>query len=117
MVIRMPYGGINALEHHSESMEAIFGRIPGLKVVVPSTHTMPRDAYSSYRERDTILFMEPKRIYRAIKQEVEEEFTIPLAGPMFLHRKYVTVVVRSNGKGGAKGSAYGKRVWYKCRTY
>jgi len=81
IVIRMPYGGgINALEHHSESMEAIFGHIPGLKVVVPST---PHDAkgmlISAIENNDTILFMEPKRIYRAIKQEVEEgKFTIPL---------------------------------------
>ena len=81
MVIRMPYGGgINALEHHSESMEAIFGHIPGLKVVAPST---PHDAkgmlISAIESNDTILFMEPKRIYRAIKQEVAEgKFTIPL---------------------------------------
>ncbi len=81
IVIRMPYGGgINALEHHSESMEAIFGHIPGLKVVAPST---PHDAkgmlISAIESNDTILFMEPKRIYRAIKQEVAEgKFTIPL---------------------------------------
>jgi len=81
MVIRMPYGGgINALEHHSESMETIFGHIPGLKVVVPST---PHDAkgmlIAAIESNDTILYMEPKRIYRAIKQEVEEgKFTIPL---------------------------------------
>ncbi|MEA5006654.1 MAG: alpha-ketoacid dehydrogenase subunit beta [Rikenellaceae bacterium] len=81
IVIRMPYGGgINALEHHSESMEAIFGHIPGLKVVVPST---PHDAkgmlISAIESNDTILFMEPKRIYRAIKQEVADgKYTIPL---------------------------------------
>ena len=81
MVIRMPYGGgINALEHHSESMEAIFGHIPGLKVIAPST---PHDAkgmlISAIESNDTILYMEPKRIYRAIKQEVAEgKFTIPL---------------------------------------
>jgi len=81
MVIRMPYGGgINALEHHSESMEALFGHIPGLKVVIPST---PHDAkglmISAIESNDTIIFMEPKRIYRAIKQEVpEEKFNIPI---------------------------------------
>jgi pyruvate dehydrogenase E1 component beta subunit len=81
VVIRMPYGGgINALEHHSESMEAIFGHIPGLKVVAPST---PHDAkgmlISAIESNDTILFMEPKRIYRAVKQEVAEgKYTIPL---------------------------------------
>ncbi len=81
MVIRMPYGGgINALEHHSESMEALFGHIPGLKVISPST---PHDAkgmlIAAIESNDTILYMEPKRIYRAIKQEVsEEKFTIEL---------------------------------------
>lgn len=81
MVIRMPYGGgINALEHHSESMEAFYGHTPGLKVVIPST---PYDAKglltSAIESDDTIIFMEPKRIYRAIKQEVpEEKISIPI---------------------------------------
>lgn len=96
MVIRMPYGGgINALEHHSESMEAIFGHIPGLIVVVPST---PHDAkgmlISAIESNDTILFMEPKRLYRAIKQEVsEDKYTIPLGKASVLSPgKDVTVV-------------------------
>lgn len=81
MVIRMPYGGgINALEHHSESMEAVWAHIPGIKVVIPS---VPHDAkgllISAIESDDTIIFMEPKRIYRAIKQEVtEEKFTVPI---------------------------------------
>jgi pyruvate dehydrogenase E1 component beta subunit len=81
VVVRIPYGGgINALEHHSESMEAIYAQIPGLKVVIPST---PADAkgllISAIESEDPILFMEPKRIYRAIKQEVsEEKFKIPI---------------------------------------
>jgi len=80
IVIRMPYGGgINALEHHSESTEAIYAQIPGLKVVIPST---PHDAkgllISAIESNDTVIYMEPKRIYRAIKQEVpEEKFGIP----------------------------------------
>ncbi|MDD2386906.1 MAG: alpha-ketoacid dehydrogenase subunit beta [Bacteroidales bacterium] len=81
MVIRMPYGGgINALEHHSESIEAIWAHIPGLKVVIPST---PHDAkglmIAAIESPDPVFFMEPKRIYRAIKQEVDEEkFSIPI---------------------------------------
>jgi pyruvate dehydrogenase E1 component beta subunit len=75
MVIRMPYGGgIKALEHHSESMEAIYGHIPGLKVVIPST---PHDAkgllISAIESQDPVIYMEPKRIYRAVKQEVSED--------------------------------------------
>ena len=81
MVIRFPYGGgVNALEHHSDSPEALFAHIPGLKVVIPST---PHDAkgmmIAAIESNDPVIFMEPKRIYRAIKQEVsDEKFTIPL---------------------------------------
>ena len=81
IVLRMPYGGnIKALEHHSESMEAMFAHVQGLKVVIPST---PYDAkgllIASIESDDPIVFMEPKRIYRAIKQEVPEgKYTIPI---------------------------------------
>ena len=81
MVIRFPYGGgINAIEHHSESPEALYSHIPGLKVVVPST---PHDAkgllISAVESDDPVIFMEPKRIYRAIKQEVATgKFSIPI---------------------------------------
>lgn len=74
MVIRMPYGGgIRALEHHSESLEALFAHIPGLKVVIPST---PYDTkglmLAAIRDPDPVIFLEPKRIYRAFRQEVPE---------------------------------------------
>ena len=81
MVIRAPYGGgIRALEHHSESTEAMFAHIPGLKVVIPST---PYDAMglliAAIRDPDPVLFLEPKRIYRAFKQEVPEDaYTLPI---------------------------------------
>ena len=75
MVIRMPYGaGVKALEHHSESTEALFCHIPGLKVVVPAT---PRDArgllISSIRDENPVIFLEPKKLYRAGKQEIPEK--------------------------------------------
>jgi pyruvate dehydrogenase E1 component beta subunit len=81
LVIRMPYGGnIKALEHHSESMEALFVHVPGLKVIIPST---PYDAkgllIAAIESEDPVIFMEPKQIYRAIKQEVpEEKFILPI---------------------------------------
>ena len=81
MVMRMPYGaGVKALEHHSESTEALYVQIPGLKVVVPST---PREAkgllVSSIRDPDPVIFLEPTRSYRLFREEVEEgPFTIPL---------------------------------------
>jgi pyruvate dehydrogenase E1 component beta subunit len=75
MVIRAPYGGgIRALEHHSESAEAIYGHIAGLKVVIPST---PYDAkgllISSIEDNDPVIFLEPKKVYRAVKQDVPEQ--------------------------------------------
>lgn len=81
MVVRTPYGGgIKALEHHSESTEALFTQIPGLKVVVPST---PKDAkgllISAIRDPDPVIFLEPTRSYRAIREEVPPgPYTIPL---------------------------------------
>ena len=81
MVVRAPYGGgIRALEHHSESMEALFIHPPGLKVVMPST---PYDAkgllVSSIRDPDPVIFFESEKLYRSIKQEVPtKEFAIPL---------------------------------------
>ncbi|BCR06074.1 2-oxoisovalerate dehydrogenase subunit beta [Desulfuromonas versatilis] len=81
MVIRMPYGGgIHAPEHHSESTEALLAHTPGIKVVIPSS---PADARgllkSAIRDPDPVLFLEPKRIYRAIKEEVPEgEVLVPL---------------------------------------
>jgi pyruvate dehydrogenase E1 component beta subunit len=81
LVVRIPYGGgIHAPEHHSESNEAYFVHTPGLKVVVPST---PYEAkgllLSAIRDPDPVIFMEPKRIYRAIREEVpDEEYLIPL---------------------------------------
>lgn len=81
LVVRAPYsGGIRALEHHSESMEALYRHTPGLKVVIPST---PYDAkgllISAIRDPDPVLFLEPKRIYRATKEDVpEKEYSIPL---------------------------------------
>lgn len=72
MVLRAPYGGgIHAPEHHSESIEAIFAHIPGLRVVIPSS---PLHAYglllAAIRDPDPVMFFEPKRIYRLHKQEV-----------------------------------------------
>lgn len=81
MVVRMPYGGgIHPPEHHSESYESLFLNTPGFKVVVPSN---PYDAKglltSAIRDDDPVLFMEPKRIYRAFREQVpSESFTVPL---------------------------------------
>ena len=81
MVVRAPYGGgIRAPEHHAESKEAIYVHEAGLKVVVPST---PYDTKgllaASIRDPDPVIFLEPKLIYRAFREDVPEEpYTIDL---------------------------------------
>lgn len=81
MTVRVPVGGgIHAPELHSDSPEAIYAHQPGLKVVMPAS---PYDAkgllISSIRDPDPVIFFEPKRIYRAFREEVpEDEYTIPL---------------------------------------
>ena len=81
MVIRAPAGGgIRALELHCECNEALFAHTPGLKVVYPST---PYDVKgllaAAIQDPDPVVFLEPMRIYRAIKEEVpEEDYVIPL---------------------------------------
>ena len=75
MVLRAPFGGgIHAPEHHSESMEAMFAHIPGIRVVVPSS---PARAYglllAAIRDPDPVVFLEPKRIYRAPRETVVDD--------------------------------------------
>jgi len=74
MVLRAPFGGgIHAPEHHSESTEALFAHLPGVRVVIPSS---PSRAYglllAAIRDPDPVVFLEPKRIYRLNKEEVED---------------------------------------------
>jgi pyruvate dehydrogenase E1 component beta subunit len=88
MVVRMPYGGgIHPPEHHSESYESLFLATPGIKVVVPSN---PYDAkgllIAAIRDDDPVLFMEPKRIYRAFREAVPTTpFTVPIGSAKVVH--------------------------------
>jgi pyruvate dehydrogenase E1 component beta subunit len=81
MTIRVPVGGgIHAPELHSDSPEAIYAHTPGLKIVMPAS---PYDAkgllISAIRDPDPVIFFEPKRIYRAFREEVpEDEYTAPI---------------------------------------
>jgi pyruvate dehydrogenase E1 component beta subunit len=74
LTIRTPYGvGVKALEHHSESTEALFCQIPGLTVVVPSNAYDAKGLLiASLRSEDPVIFLEPTKLYRADKQEVPE---------------------------------------------
>src|SRR5579883_1755994 len=81
VVIRTPYGGgIRGGHYHSQSPEAYFAHTPGLKVIIPSN---PYDAkgllLSAIRDEDPVIFLEPKRVYRAARGEVPEgDYTVPL---------------------------------------
>lgn len=75
LTLRTPFGaGIRAPEHHSESTEAMLAHVPGLKVVAASS---PRTAYglllSSIRDPDPVIFLEPERLYRSLKEEVADD--------------------------------------------
>src|SRR5882672_10782042 len=96
LVIRTPVGGgIKGGHYHSQSPEALFIHVPGLKVVMPSN---PVDAkgllLSSIRDEDPVIFMEPKRVYRAARGEVPEgDYTVPIGQAKVVREgKQVTVL-------------------------
>jgi len=96
MVLRCPYGGgVRALEHHSESREAFWAHIPGLKMVIPSG---PRSAralmISAIRDPDPVIFYEGKAIYRAFREEVPEaEESLPIGkAQRVLEGKDLTII-------------------------
>jgi 2-oxoisovalerate dehydrogenase E1 component beta subunit len=99
MVIRAPYGGgISGGLYHSQSIEAFYAHIPGLKVVIPST---PADAKgllkSAVRDPNPVMYFEPKKGYRAIKGEVpDNEYTTPI-GPARIAREGEDVSVYAYG--------------------
>ncbi len=99
MTIRSPYGGgIGGGLYHSQSVEAFFAHVPGLKVVIPSS---PADAKgllkSAVRDPNPVLFFEPKKGYRLIKGEVPEgEYTIPI-GPANITRRGGDLTVYAYG--------------------
>ncbi len=96
LVMRAPYGGgIRALEHHSESREAIYAHTPGLKVVIPSG---PRNArallHSAIQDPDPVIYYEPKALYRLFKEEVPETMeTLPIGQSQIVRAgKDITII-------------------------
>lgn len=96
MVLRTPYGGgVRALEHHSESREAYWAHMPGVKMVIPSG---PRNArallVSAIRDPDPVIFYESKALYRAFREEVpEQEESFPIgASRMVREGKDLTMI-------------------------
>lgn len=82
IVIRMPYGGgIRALEHHSESQEAILAHVPGCKIVIPSSpHNAKGLLLAAIEDPDPVIFMESEKMYRALKEEVPDEYYVTPLG-------------------------------------
>ncbi|MEK7860939.1 MAG: alpha-ketoacid dehydrogenase subunit beta, partial [Chloroflexota bacterium] len=99
MVIRMPWGGgVRGALYHSQSLEALYGHVPGLKVVAPST---PGDITgmlrSAIRDEDPVIFLEHKATYRAVRGEVPDgDYTIPL-GPADVKREGGDLTVYAYG--------------------
>jgi 2-oxoisovalerate dehydrogenase E1 component len=89
IVVRVPYGGgIHGALYHSQSIEAFYGHVPGLKVVIPST---PADAkgllWSAFQDPDPVMFLEPKKLYRLAKGPVPSgEYRVPI-GKAALRRR------------------------------
>ncbi len=99
LVIRMPWGaGIHGGLYHSQSLEAFYAHVPGLKVVVPSTpHDITGMLRSALRDPDPVIFLEHKATYRAIRGEVPDgEYTIPL-GPADVKREGTDLTVYAYG--------------------
>ncbi len=99
MVLRTPFaGGVRALEHHSESPEAYYGHTPGLKVVTPSG---PRNArallVAAMREPDPVVFLEPKSIYRAFREEVPEDEEVMTIGESQVAREGADITLIAYG--------------------
>ncbi len=96
LVVRTPYGaGIKAPDLHSESTEALFCHMPGIKVVVPSAPYNAKGLLiSAIRDPDPVIFLESTRLYRLIKEEVPEgEYTIPIGRARVVHEgRDVTVI-------------------------
>ncbi len=88
MVVRAPYGGgVHGALYHSQSVEAFFAHVPGLKVVIPST---PYDAKgllrSSIRDDDPVLYFEHKKMYRSVRGDVpDDDYTVPLGRAQVTH--------------------------------
>lgn len=92
LVIRIPYGGgVRAPELHSDSPEALFAHVPGLKVVCPTTPTDARNMLlAAIADPDPVIFMEPKRIYRAGREDVPEELPFAFGNGNGSHNGEVT---------------------------
>lgn len=102
IVIRIPYGGgVRAPELHSDSPEALFVHVPGLKVVCPTTPADARDMLlAAIWDPDPVIFMEPKRIYRAGREEIPEKPNFPLAGSNGSYNKVLSAArVAREGEG------------------
>jgi 2-oxoisovalerate dehydrogenase E1 component beta subunit len=99
MVIRAPYGGgVHGALYHSQSIEAFYGHVPGLKVVVPSTpYDVKGMLLAAIYDPDPVLFLEHKKTYRLVKGDVPDEpYTVPI-GPADVKRSGEDLTVVTYG--------------------
>ncbi|MCS7014648.1 MAG: alpha-ketoacid dehydrogenase subunit beta [Gemmatales bacterium] len=96
MVVRAPWGGgVRALELHNESEEAVYAQMPGLKVVIPSRPRRARALLlASIRDPDPVVFLEPKRVYRSLREEVpDDEEVFPIGeAEIIRHGRHLTLI-------------------------
>jgi 2-oxoisovalerate dehydrogenase E1 component beta subunit len=112
IVVRIPFGGgVRAPELHSDSPEALFCHVPGLKVVCPSTPQDARDMLlAAIQDPDPVIFMEPKRIYRAGRAEVREDLPFSIPDDNGGHSQYLTSARTAREGGDLAIITYGSTV-------
>jgi 2-oxoisovalerate dehydrogenase E1 component subunit beta len=112
IVVRIPFGGgVRAPELHSDSPEALFCHVPGLKVMCPSTPQDARDMLlAAIEDPDPVIFMEPKRIYRAGRAEVREELPFPIPDGDGAHDDYLSTARTARDGGDLAIVTYGATV-------
>jgi 2-oxoisovalerate dehydrogenase E1 component beta subunit len=112
IVVRIPFGGgVRAPELHSDSPEALFCHVPGLKVMCPSTPQDARDMLlAAIEDPDPVIFMEPKRIYRAGRAEVREELPFPIPDGDGAHNDYLATARTARDGGDLAIVTYGATV-------
>ncbi|WP_341850664.1 hypothetical protein [Natronococcus wangiae] len=117
MTIRTLYGGIHALELHSESFGSGFAHLPGLKIVFPSSPAETKGLLTSViRDPDPVIFMESMRLYRSFFEEILDDHEIPFGEARIVESGDDRTVIASGTKSSRKVSYVSEivRSFYRC---